>query len=91
VARRIGLAAPNADPEKVRRTIMDAAPSDWSADRFFDLHWLLKRLGQSLCQDSHTRCGACPVAALCAERQSQGPQSVRRAGNVTPVRFWNKQ
>jgi endonuclease-3 len=88
VARRIGLAPRNADPEGVARAIMDAAPASWSADAFFDLHWLLKRLGQTLCQDHRTRCGGCPVAALCATRARPA-----RAGNVLPVRFGveNKQ
>jgi endonuclease-3 len=69
VARRIGLAARNAEPEEVRRTLMGAAPSGWTDEDFFDLHWLLKRLGQTLCTDTRTRCGACPVAALCEERR----------------------
>ncbi|HTI66769.1 MAG TPA: endonuclease III [Caulobacteraceae bacterium] len=69
VARRIGLAGRNADPEGVRRAIMDAVPAGWKADDYFDLHWLLKRLGQTLCEHNHTRCGACPVAPLCQERQ----------------------
>ena len=37
------------------------APS--TVNDFFDLHWLLKRLGQTLCQDSRTRCGAFQEAA----------------------------
>ena len=51
----------------------------------FDLHWLLKRLGQSLCQDNRTRCGACPVAALCEERRRQGRTGER--ANVVSVAF----
>jgi endonuclease-3 len=69
VARRIGLAGRNAEPEAVRHAVMAAAPRDWGADDYFDLHWLLKRLGQHLCQTHHTRCGACPVAGLCEERR----------------------
>ena len=48
---------------------MAAAPAGWTDEDFFDLHWLLKRLGQTLCMDSRTRCGACPAAALCEERR----------------------
>ena len=84
VARRIGLAPRNADPEDVRHAIMDAVPADWAANDFFDLHWLLKRLGQTLCQDNRTRCGACPVASLCAERRRQGQS---RADTVVSVAF----
>jgi endonuclease-3 len=68
VARRIGLAPPHADPEGVHRALMDAAPAGWKPDDFYNLHWLLKTLGQTLCEDSRTRCGACPAASLCATR-----------------------
>lgn len=78
VARRIGLAPRNADPEGVRQAIMAAAPLGWGADAFFDLHWLLKRLGQRLCQAHHTRCPACPLAALCDERRRGLAQMARR-------------
>ncbi|HTK35578.1 MAG TPA: endonuclease III [Caulobacteraceae bacterium] len=84
VARRIGLASRNADPEAVRHGITDAVPADWAADDFFDLHWLLKRLGQTLCQDHRTRCGGCPVAGLCAER---GRQTALSKAKVVPVSF----
>jgi len=89
VARRIGLAPRNADPEGVRRAIMNAAPAQWGGNDFFDFHWLLKRLGQTLCADSRTRCGACPVAALCEERARVGPGA--RMGNVLPLAVRNKQ
>lgn len=69
VARRIGLAPRGAEPEAVRRALTEAAPTAWTDEDFFDLHWLLKRLGQTLCADSRTRCGACPVASLCEERR----------------------
>jgi endonuclease-3 len=79
VARRIGLAPANAEPDGVQAAIMDAAPGAWSDEDFFDLHWLLKRLGQTLCLDNRTRCGACPAAALCETRkraQSRAPATV---------------
>lgn len=86
VARRIGLAPRNADPEGVRTAIMDAAPAAWSDEDFFDLHWLLKRLGQTLCMDNRTRCGACPASVLCAEHARAGS---RQKANVLPVAFRN--
>jgi len=82
VARRIGLAPTNAEPEAVRAAILDAAPGAWGNEDFFDLHWLLKRLGQTLCMDNRTRCGACPVAALCETRRRA--QS-RAAASVLPM------
>ncbi len=80
VARRIGLAPARADPDGVQRALMDAAPAAWKAEDFYNLHWLLKTLGQKLCEDSRTRCGACPAAALCATRakapHAEGPRVV---------------
>lgn len=86
VARRIGLAGRNAEPQAVRHAIMEAAPPDWGADDYFDLHWLLKRLGQHLCQHNHTRCGACPVAGMCAERQ-RALVAIARRGEGAALAF----
>lgn len=88
VARRIGLAPRNAEPEAVRRAMTDAVPEDFAADDFFDLHWLLKRLGQTLCQDRITRCGGCPVAALCATK-SHAKAGARET--VVFVEGWNRR
>ena len=85
VARRIGLSARAADPDAVAQTIMDAAPQGWGADDYFDLHWLLKRLGQTLCLDHRTRCGACPVASLCANRRQAANAPARGRGEVVPM------
>jgi endonuclease-3 len=79
VGRRIGLAARNVEPEAVRKAIMAAVPAEWSADAFFDLHWLLKRLGQTFCQHDQTRCGTCPLVDLCASShggRGRGPAPV---------------
>ena len=84
VARRIGLAPANTEPGAVAAAIMAAAPGAWSDEDVFDLHWLLKRLGQTLCLDHRTRCGACPVAALCETRRRA--QS-REAAKVLPLAF----
>ncbi len=87
VARRIGLAERNAEPAAVRHAIMAAAPRDWSGDDYFDLHWLLKRLGQVLCQPNHTRCGACPAASLCQERQRTLAMAARKGETAAPLAF----
>jgi endonuclease-3 len=88
VARRIGLAPATAEPDAVRGAIMAAAPGTWSDEDFFDLHWLLKRLGQTLCMDNRTRCGACPVAALCETRKRA---ERRGAGQVVALARGNKK
>ena len=95
VARRIGLAPKGVEPEAVRRAIMGEAPPDWSADAFFDLHWFLKTLGQTLCQHDQTRCGACPLVEICAgahfgkspQGRDAGGSGLERTGdNVSPLR-----
>ncbi len=68
VARRYGLVGGRADPEAVRRMIMQEAPENWGPDDFYELHWLMKRLGQTFCSDARARCGACPLAKTCATR-----------------------
>lgn len=87
VARRIGLAGRNAEPPAVRHAIMQAAPATWGADDYFDLHWLLKRVGQVLCHPHTTRCGACPVANLCEERRRTLAAAARKGQGGGPVAF----
>jgi endonuclease-3 len=87
VARRIGLAARTAEPEAVRHAVMEAAPEAWTDTTFFDLHWLLKRLGQTLCEHNHTRCGACPVASLCEERKRTQAMAARKGQGTVPLVF----
>ena len=70
VATRFGLASARADLEAVRRIIMQDAPESWDADDFYELHWLMKSLGQIVCQDGRPRCGACPLARQCASANS---------------------
>lgn len=90
-ARRIGLAARNAEPAAVRAAIMAAAPANWTADDYFDLHWLLKRLGQVLCQPAHTRCGACPASSLCEERKRNLAIAARKGETPAPLAFLAKK
>jgi endonuclease-3 len=67
VARRIGLVGAG-DTTHAYHTLMDLAPSSWTADDLFELHWLMKRgLGQMLCPHEGPTCGACPVKAMCAK------------------------
>jgi endonuclease III len=40
-------------------------PASWRAEDLFELHWLLKGLGQSVCTDTAPRCGMCPLKAHC--------------------------
>ena len=50
----------------------------WTAGDFYELHWLMKRLGQMRCTHGWARCGACPVAASCARRDVPERSNVAR-------------
>ncbi|HEY4942749.1 MAG TPA: hypothetical protein VII56_15075 [Rhizomicrobium sp.] len=41
----------------------------WSAADLFEFHWLLKRLGQDVCEALRTNCRACPLETLCPKRR----------------------
>jgi len=65
VARRLGLSGRASEPAQSYDALMDLAPSNWSAETVFELHWLLKGLGQSICTDTPPACGRCPLKAEC--------------------------
>ena len=65
VARRLGLAARNAEPGQSQEALMAMAPGAWTPDSFYELHWLMKGLAQSICTDSPPACGRCPLNAIC--------------------------
>ena len=91
VARRIGLAGETTDPDGVRTAIMATAPASWTADDFHQLHWLLKRLGQTLCLDARTRCGACAVASLCRAKRERPALKSAEVVALAPRGYGNKQ
>lgn len=37
----------------------------WDCDALYELHWLVKRLGQEFCRPKYPRCSRCPVRHLC--------------------------
>lgn len=65
VARRLGLAPKAGDTAHAYEALMAQTPGGWEAQDLFELHWLFKGLGQSVCTDSHPRCGMCPLKASC--------------------------
>jgi len=78
VAKRYGLVPDKCDAETASRLLMDMAPDAWTAGDFYELHWLMKRLGQMRCTAGWARCGACPVAAACARRDVPERTNVAR-------------
>ena len=65
VARRLGLIGRSADPTQAYHALMDAALGEWDAETLYELHWLIKGLGQSVCTFDAPRCGLCPLRDAC--------------------------
>jgi endonuclease-3 len=64
-AARLGLVPAGYDAAHAYRTLMGLVPDRWSAEDLYELHWLMKGLGQLLCGHHAPRCGACPLKAAC--------------------------
>ena len=65
VGQRLGLLRPNADFEKGYDGYARLLPTDWDADTIYELHWLIKQLGQETCRPTAPACGNCPLRDLC--------------------------
>ena len=65
VTRRLGLVGRSAEPAHSHEALMVLAPAATTPEDFYELHWLIKGLGQSVCTDSPPACGRCPLNALC--------------------------
>jgi endonuclease-3 len=65
VVRRLGLAGRASEPTDAFQAMMSLVPQTWGAEDLFELHWLLKGLGQSICTDDAPKCGMCPLRAMC--------------------------
>jgi endonuclease III len=65
VTRRLGLVGRSAEPGQSYEALMMLAPAASTAEDFYELHWLIKGLGQSICTDSSPACGRCPLNNLC--------------------------
>ena len=78
VAKRYGLCPEKSTPEDASHILMSLAPNAWTSEDFYELHWLMKRLGQLRCTHGWARCGACPVAASCQRRDPPERSNVAR-------------
>lgn len=82
VCKRLGLVGRTSDADQAYETLMASAPEAWAAEDLFELHWLLKGLGQSACRFDKPDCDACPLAPLCPRVDAEP----RPAAEVAPFR-----
>jgi endonuclease-3 len=82
VCKRLGLVGRSSDVDQAYDSLMSAFPENWAAEDLFEMHWLLKGLGQAVCRHEAPRCGACPLAALCPRIDAEPA----RPAEVTPFR-----
>jgi endonuclease III len=45
-----------------------AAAAELDADDLYELHWHIKRLGQTFCTSVQASCARCPLSELCLRR-----------------------
>jgi endonuclease-3 len=64
VAKRLGVAAEEADYEEVKRSLVELAPSQ----NVSELNDLFVMFGKEICRKNHPKCYACPVYQFCEWR-----------------------
>jgi endonuclease-3 len=64
------------DADKAYSVVMPSLMS-WSADALYEFHWLLKRLGQTICTYNDPKCRICPLRALCPRKIAKGRSATR--------------
>jgi endonuclease-3 len=65
VGERLGMVRMGADFEAAHEGYARLLPEDWDADTVYELHWLIKMLGQQHCRPHAPGCGHCPLRELC--------------------------
>lgn len=65
---RLGFIPAHVKSAQTAYDIVMPSLAEWPAEDLFQLHWLLKQLGQEICQALRTQCRACPLETLCPKR-----------------------
>jgi endonuclease-3 len=65
LSQRLGLVKGNADFVRGHRMLMHLMPDDWDADDLYELHWLMKMHGQTVCRAHSPACATCSLVSLC--------------------------
>jgi endonuclease III len=77
VLRRFGFVGENAAIEDACDAVM-ASADGFGVDDLFELHWLLKSLGQKTCSYARALCVSCPLSDICLRRVEEGTRMVMR-------------
>ncbi|MET0183664.1 MAG: hypothetical protein ABW199_12345 [Caulobacterales bacterium] len=66
VSQRLGWISPRVrTAERAYDGLMALLSPAWDAEDLAELHWLLKRLGQSFCRFHRPECSQCPLRRMC--------------------------
>ncbi|MDR6290340.1 endonuclease-3 [Inquilinus ginsengisoli] len=68
VGERLGLLPAKPDYEAGHNGLMRLVPEGWTADELYELHRLIKSLGQTVCTVRAPACDRCPLQDLCPRR-----------------------
>lgn len=68
IGERLGFVPLGGDYAEGYEAYARLLPDDWDADDLYELHWLVKKLGQTVCHHTVPNCGACPLRDVCPAR-----------------------
>lgn len=71
VSKRLGLVPEKANSDKAHRLLMALMPDSFDSDDLYELHWLMKTQGQTVCTFASPRCSICALSELCASRHAE--------------------
>lgn len=79
VAQRLGWISQRIQTaEKAYAPLMALVPPAWDEADLYEMHWLMKRLGQSSCRQNEPNCSACPLRGMCAHALSAPPEPPKK-------------
>lgn len=65
VGQRLGFVRPGTEYRAGYEGYARLLPTEWDGDTLYELHWLIKRLGQHICRPTAPACRNCPLRDLC--------------------------
>ncbi len=85
IAQRLGCISPRIKTaEKAYEPLMTLVPPAWDTDDLYEMHWLMKRLGQSFCTYAEPNCRDCPLRNMCAHALGAPPEKPEQPEAAPP-------